>query len=521
MSENPFARFVQGGDMYGSTSEAPSENAPDPNNPFAKFVAQEPTEPAQQMEMNESTLGSRTWDRFADAWEGTKERFSEWDPTDLTAPHPGVMSVGNELLPAVYGTATDAVVEAGKAVLPEEAEKWIGDKVSAVANSAPVKAVTETVGELAEEYPEAADRISAGVNIAGAIPAGPKVTLRKTKVSDRLSKANKPALDASRAKATANDILPDNPATGGRRNLDLDKKGNQVWSPNDFDIEIADTVKGINKYNPKRSNSYNQSVLRESARTQFDDMVKKIEKQGNPDVNLDSLDDAFSKAISDIPKANRGLYSPEVLKQSQDLATVARDLVRQSDGTVLGMLKARRDFDKYIRKRGNTFDPDFMSARDAANTIIRDVLNTVADESVKGINIKKALTKQHHTLTAYERLLEKALKERTTTMGRVIQRLENATGFKMPTTPLAAAATGVSGAAVAGAYPGVAALLGGVATTITGVRGALWLGSPQGRQWMIKMLKEMEKHPTLGTERALLLDLYNETVQNPIEEEVE
>ena len=490
--------------------------------------AQRPEEPTAMPPPDEKGFLRRSGDTLAEGFSDAGGRFGELlEPTenlyDVANKGQAGALAASDIVGAGASVVGDAVISAGKAVLPDAATDFIGDTVESIGQSAPVQAARDAWGSFEEAYPATAefvgDRTSAATNMAGLTVPG-KVSLSKLKIGSKLEKANKPKYRQSRIEKTTEDLQPIKKQDRG--NLDLDERGNQQWTPSAFDKEIAEEVAKVTKYSPSKSHSWNQARLRDEATKLKERMEANIKKYGNPEVDMASLNAAFEKATKSIKTDNRGILAPETIIRAEELAAVAKEFVAASDGTALGLLNARRSFDKYIRTktRGKTFDPEFTNALDAANSVIRDVLNTGVNSTVKGVDVKNQLLKQHKLLTAQERLLEKAWRERESIVGRFVQNVENKLGVKFPTTPLAAGATIAAGAGIATDSPILGASLGGVGALMGAFKGGKWLGTPEGKQWLVRVIKAVEKDPLMSRhkiDKATLVSLLQDMRENPDE----
>ena len=458
----------------------------------------------------------RTGERFDDAVEGSIERFRDFDPLSMDM-HPGVAAVGGEMLPAAYETATDALLTAGKKVLPEEATDWIGSKAAEVMASKPMQAITGAIEDFSEEYPEIADRVNVGVNIAGAVP-GPRITIPQAKRAiDKRIRRNKDAIKDSRLDKTKDILIPEGKDVPG--DWDIDEWGNKVYKATDFEQEVADTITGLPEFNPNKSVIHNNAGLAKAIEKERKRLDKSIKDKGDPRIDMERLDKGFEDALLSL--------QDEVFNDAAAQQTITRAIekMRQQmkSDKASDVLQARRDFDNLIRKEmgEGIFNPERQSAGNKAMNIVRRAVNEEVDKSVKGVDVTGSLRKQHHMLHAKAILKEKAAKAAHTKVGRTIKAIESKLGMKFPTTPLAAGATvGAAGSMIAG-QPVLAGVVGGGLAGVGAYKGGKWLFSAAGRNWLLKMTRAVADNPMLGAEKAILVDLYNELTKFPVEEDNE
>jgi hypothetical protein len=159
------------------------------------------------------------------------------------------------------------------------------------------------------------------------------------------------------------------------------------------------------------------------------------------------------------------------------------------------------------------FDADLESAVSIALKDIRGYLNDTVKKSTKSTRVGPLLDKQHKLLTAGDMLEEKAMKQADTWFGRTIQKFEKATGEKIPTTPLAQAATAT--ALVGAASLGGGAAAASAASLIAGYKGLKWLYSADGRQWLVKMVRLTDTIPQLKPEVNALVQM-SQGLQPPV-----
>jgi len=126
---------------------------------------------------------------------------------------------------------------------------------------------------------------------------------------------------------------------------------------------------------------------------------------------------------------------------------------------------------------------------------MRNVLNETVGDAVGTKEVKTLLNRQHKLLTAADKLDAKMVKEADTNFGRLRQQAEELLHTKFPTTPLAVGATAATAATLAGP-----AGLGTVAGLFGGYKGAKWLASPQGKQWMARIVELADSYPALQPE---------------------
>jgi len=183
--------------------------------------------------------------------------------------------------------------------------------------------------------------------------------------------------------------------------------------------------------------------------------------------------------------------------------------VNDSDGTGLGALSARQNFDRWVTSKR----PKAFEKQDSFNTIVRSARNTVnnfLEEKATKTNVKKSLQRQSRLLNAEDVLKTKAGKESSTGFVRLLDRATEKLGTKNRIVQLIAAVVGIGGLGAAATFAPAAAAVGGT----IGVAALLIkaLRSPAARKKLGQILLLIEKAlpKAKGEEKAILLELQDE-----------
>ena len=176
---------------------------------------------------------------------------------------------------------------------------------------------------------------------------------------------------------------------------------------------------------------------------------------------------------------------------------LAEKLIKESDGTALGILNVRRQIDKELAKMGKgSYEGNKQNGIDIAKRAMRNHLNLKVAEAVPDVNVKKDLRKMHLWLRAADDVYDKAGADADLKIGRMIQNVEGATGTQAPRSAISKyvagslLVSGIGGITLAGYLPlaSVAAGAGAIAYAVK--RGAV---SPSGRKALGALLRETDK----------------------------
>jgi hypothetical protein len=430
----------------------------------------------------------------------------------------------------VGAVAGDALISGGKAVLPQGAQDAIGAGVDYVAESAPVQALGAGWDKFEEAAPDYAKGIAQGAEL-GTLMLPKLPTPSKTAVRRNLGKQAKKLRDSQatktqgrRADKVGGMLEPEDGY--GRGETDLNVAGTSQYTPTEFEAQVIDEVAKLPKVSTGRSLRFNEAKVSQAARKEVADLNKRIDRKGNPDVDVEDLNNTIGTALDDLIQSPEGFaLTGDAQKAAQPMITKARNLIEQSDGTVNGVLQARRDFDAWVKKNNKgAYNPDIESAASIAKDVVRTTMNDYLDALLPSAKIKQSLEKTHKLITAKEVLRKKAAKTSKTKIGRAFEKVQ---GF-IPTTPLAVGATGAAGfAALAQPWLMGLAALGG--TGYAGVK-ALQYGTREWRGALAKSISGMEKlikaapdpkiAAELRLERMALIDLLkDEKEAGPQEQE--
>lgn len=203
------------------------------------------------------------------------------------------------------------------------------------------------------------------------------------------------------------------------------------------------SVKGVSKNN---LDAKNHMLVRDAAEAERMALEAKIIKQGNTDIPKDQLTDELFKMQEDIMKSDelfalRG--NKEVARYTEDLMYKAYDLVQKSDGTALGVLNARRQFDGWVDKAAGGFDQGKITAKNYATTLIRNKLNDAVETAVPNAQVRESLLKQHYLLNARDKFLANADKVGRDIPERVVESISNK--FHVGPVGLKSIAAGIAG----------------------------------------------------------------------------
>lgn len=288
----------------------------------------------------------------------------------------------------------------------------------------------------------------------------------------------------------------------------------QRWIPDEKSSEIIGVLETIPNVDPNRSYTYNMNVVLNHIGNQAEELERFIKKAGNPKVDANDLVAEMSESLAAFKESAgfRGI-TPDSQKIVLELANDALSLVQRYGTDAMGLLKARKEFDRLLSDAyTDVLDPASATGRAKAARVVREVLNEKLKEITPGDEAHHLLNQQHNGYLALDRMVNKRNRELDNALKRMAQRLKDAALL-----PSTLGSLYFTGTAVAGVVGGVGPALA-AGTTGASLYGAVKLLSKQNRAKMyaealkgINTLIKKSDDPNilfqLKADRLVLLDL--------------
>ncbi len=493
-----------------------------PTNYFDQFDPT-PAEIAAEAEP-EPGFGERTMDTLSSAKTSITDELmgsetdmdtSNMDPAMLEAfgaPTTSALERTQGSVADTVGATANVVIDGGlsliQSILPDSWEDSVIDfsrSAWEAVSQSPImaegieaaKAGMKNYNEWAEKNPEWAKRLSDVVDVsslgrtAGIKRAG--VTPEHIKRGRTAGLKQKKNIRNNRV-AQMNEILEPPKGTGeGKYYINQDK----WYKPTTYDgsaweREVARELAKVPdvKYGGTYVDNLNATRTRS---LEFRDKLDELVASKGAPVSKEKL---LAKLGNKINRMDENLLTGEAREKAIKMYEHLENVVlKDFDGTASGVLKARRELDNWVTGQRKVWDSNFENASGIALRDMRNVLNETVGDAVGTKEVKTLLNRQHKLLTAADKLDAKMVKEADTNFGRLRQKAEEILHTKFPTTPLAVGATAATAATLAGP-----AGLGTVAGLFGGYKGAKWLASPQGKQWMARIVELADSYPALQPE---------------------
>ena len=470
-------------------------------------------------------------DEFSQVIQAYKE--GKANPADIY-----IQYVGKALAGSVLDIIGEGVVSAGRGlslIIPDYIEDPIKNKAkeawsNLTQTEAGEKAIEAIEGgakkykEFKEEFPQQANNLESLVNVS--LLMAPVKTKAKAepslfgKTATKIQKAAEKQVLKKRSSFIKNLVTPKDTAKVRLEQVArTTEKGigplmKSVIKPSPRELDIAKEVSKISGVSPK--NSIQGNYIKIDKANSF--IARKLESdvaKSNAKISLQeatsAIDDAITKLVSENPviTGNAELVATK-------LANKARQFVSMNEPTPLGILKARKQFDAFIRsQKRNAFDPNLENVLSVSTRSVRGAMNDLVDVKVKTTAVKAELKRQNLLFDALENIGPKAADEANTAIGRSIQNIAKILPFRSKFVNEAGAVVGLG---IVGASATFAPLFaGGLAATVITSAGGKLIAGPGFKKGAAKLIKGIDrallssKNPSmikqLRADRALIVEL--------------
>jgi hypothetical protein len=462
----------------------------------------------------------------------TRERYRSTLAGDLDY-LPGKFRVGTTLAAGVGAageTLGEVAGEAYRRYTPEAVQRG----VSELYEGSMLQRGMEKVGELAQAYPEEATTAEALLNVAGVSPkmALPSIPRPSQSLSMASARATQAILEEER-KAVADSLLPEDYVKAPGTIEPVGVMNRNVYVPSPSEDNVIDYLAKLPEYKGDRNPAVNAKVVDGQLAKHEADLQSYINRSNNPktDVadlssNLEELKAGFHDLddyVELMPDAQKkvDLLIDTAIKRLNDKASEGGQI------TARDILEVRRQLDKQIfrkKPQAGLENPDLASAKEVAGKYVRDELNKAFlklmpdDEAFRLINGMSMLFRAKNLLDV------KAGKTINQTMlKRTVKGIEDFSGLRFPTTPLALGATAAYGVGVATGMPVVTAIAGGAGLGIGLARMSRKRRRAEIIRELIKATDRMilganvsvDTMTTLRADKVMLAQMLNEVNQEP------
>jgi hypothetical protein len=265
------------------------------------------------------------------------------------------------------------------------------------------KAGIQKASELAQKYPKQAGELGAVANIlsvaapfkdAGQRSMGKQLAKRKEFVDDLILKNTTPL--------QKRDIVERSVQVGKKVRVNLTPRENAISN------EVS-KLKGVK---PKNTLLQNQNVIQ----SEIDKTLKALDKRlagSKVRINRQGMNSYIETNVNKALEANK--LTPTVGKKAlKDFTDLGKELLAKHPNTPSGILKARREFDRLVKKAKPTVShTELEKPFDDLVHTVRSSMNDLVAESAPEAGVKAALKKSSHLISAVEAIVPKTTKDLT------------------------------------------------------------------------------------------------------------
>jgi hypothetical protein len=416
----------------------------------------------------ESTLMERVGEVVQRRGAGIGETLSR--PLDLGLPQEGALGVGEKLVRTIGDVAGGVGEIAGDAIMtgisyltPDLAKEAVDDAFNYVSQTEAGKEGLRLATLSADKYkgwadanPDDAKLLESYFNIAALIAPPTKIKAPILDVAETLEDTGGNLVKSGRSKIKGEErelvtamLEPDAKHLTGEDFDVSDITQAITYNPQSpYTQETIDIVTDSGIVKPKKTYTYNSKKLGEAAKRERNILEARLARE---DVILNKanvLREVEIKAQQFLDEAQRTIGDETKLKQVNSIFGEAVRQIQNSDGSLLGLLEARRGVDKFTRSYDGKVDFTTQNSLATASRAVRNAMNEILERESKNTEVARSLRKQAAFLDAAKILNKKINKDGRT----VFARLAKVAGNYMPRTPLAQAATASAAAGLATQY---------------------------------------------------------------------
>tara|TARA_R110002012_G_C11648205_1_gene611186 strand:+ start:1245 stop:2876 length:1632 start_codon:yes stop_codon:yes gene_type:complete len=485
----------------------------------------------------ESTLLERAGEVIQRRGAGIGETLSR--PLDLGLPQEGALGAGEKLVRTLGDVAGGVGEIAGDAIMtgifyltPDLAKEAVDDAFNYVSQTEAGKEGLRLATLSADKYkgwadanPDDAKLLESYFNIGAFLTPATKIKAPILDVAETLEDTGGNLIKNGRSKIRGEErelitamLEPDAKHLTGE-DFDVSEITQKItYNPKSpYTQETLDIVADSGVVKPKKTYTYNSKKLGEAAKKERRILEARLGKEDVVLNKANTIGEIQTKAQEFLDEAQRTIGDETKLKQVNSIFGEAVRQIQNSDGSLLGLLEARRGVDKFTRSFDGKVDYTTQNSLSTASRAVRNAMNEIIEREAKNTEVSRSLRKQAAFLDSAKIVNKKISKD-----GRhVLTRVGKVVGNYLPRTPIAIAATASTGAGfVATGWPLLAAGVG-AALVYGGGKAAL---SGQSRELLGKIIadtgtaiKKAEKMGHLDAveqmkaDRLVLVSLLNES----------
>ena len=462
-------------------------------------------------------------------------------PEGLTLSERAVRTAGD--IAGGFGEiAGDAILTGLSEITPDFVLEGVEDAFKYIANTEVGREGLRLATLSADQYKEWASEnrdqaklLESYFNIGALITPATKVKPTILKVGDTLEetggnlvKKGREGIRGDRREAITAMLEPESTAKVTGEDYEIGRFQKITYNPKSrYTQENIDILTDGDIIDPKKTYTANSNKLYEAAGTEGDSLRRKLQAE-NVTINKNAVIKEINEKAQVYLDQNRSLVDTTILNNANKIFAEAVRQIKEGDGSLLSLLKARQAVDDFVTSAGKKVNFETSNTLSDASRAVRTTMNEILEREAKNTEVSRSLRKQSAYLNAAEILDTKIKKDARSKIARHAKNV----GQYLPKTPLALAATAQIGAGLLFSGTFWPLLASGVVTGLIIGKGGKLVLSPKSTELLGKIIKDtgtaIKKADKLGhldaveqmkADRLVLISLLNEAPKEKEEKE--
>jgi len=212
--------------------------------------------------------------------------------------------------------------------------------------------------------------------------------------------------------------------------------------PDQLTEDSIDVLTRLKAIDPKATYTDNKIKLREAINSEAVGLINRIKAKGNPKIDKENIMSRLEDEADLLLNSEEFAVAGATPSAIRAYFNIARQKIRESDGTAVGLLQARKEIDDWLEDNlPKALDFSGMNAKTLAVGKLRDVLNSTVADIIPDLPFTNSLRRQHLMYVAYDTVAEKARAEAKNAIGRSVVNIQRTTGVNVPVNFLGVAGT--------------------------------------------------------------------------------
>lgn len=262
--------------------------------------------------------------------------------------------------------------------------------------------------------------------------------------------------------------------------------------PTAGEAAVAEAVGDVPGVLPKNTIFKNLKAVNRGIATEGERLERALAAQPNkiPREAMIAERKALEKRLAENP-----LLVGDAAKVAKKVGAKAEELIKEHGATGVGMLRARRELDVFVKKQSpkGVFDPARESALTVAVKEVRQSMNSLIEKSSASVKVKESLSTQANLFRGAENISAKAADQAGSKIEQLRKRVSKALGVKE-----------VAGASIAVVGIGAAVAAKALAAGFIAVQAGKLIMSPTAKRGVAKLLQQSEKAIRKTTDPATI-----------------